>query len=432
MSLDDEIKRIRHAEESLRRAANPLGVLDDQLAKFNNLHRLAGLDDTTTRLLSGMDDTTARILSGVVDERLKLQHDLSGIAGWDTSGMLTLARDLDQHAKLLAGPMADYRRLGLLDATSPLRESMDAALLAYQKFADQFRLPEATELQKLAHGTFALKEMVERFGGPAGSYETSIASAMQSMNSPWLLRDDVTQSARAFAELQTIGHALGSIAPFDEGLAASLRGALGDWRDVTVLPTAIFENVVARNEFYVGLGFDQSLTDFTAKAFDETATLAGLGADRAGDEPEDNEEYGLLRTNRAHFQLMRFERDIRDAINTLMTAEFGASWIEHQTPGDIADKWKQKKTTAMEKGETEQPLIAYADFSDYLPIIERGDNWNRIFKAVFSRKTDVQESFVRLYPIRICTMHARIITLEDELLMKVETRRVRKAFGRRS
>jgi hypothetical protein len=129
---------------------------------------------------------------------------------------------------------------------------------------------------------------------------------------------------------------------------------------------------------------------------------------------------------------MRFERDIRDAINTLMSAEFGESWIERQTPGDMADKWKEKKAKAMKQRETEQPLIAYADFSDYLPIIERGDNWSRIFKTVFNRKSDVQESFVRLFPIRICTMHARIITQEDELLMKVETRRVRKAFGRLS
>jgi len=97
MSLDDEIKRIRDAEETLRRAGNPLGVLDDQLAKINNLHRLAGLDDTTARILSGaMDSTTARILSGAVDERFKLQHDLSAIAGLDTSGMLTLARDFDR------------------------------------------------------------------------------------------------------------------------------------------------------------------------------------------------------------------------------------------------------------------------------------------------------------------------------------------------
>jgi hypothetical protein len=445
MSLDDEIKRIRDAEELLRRAADPLGALDDQLATINNLSRLAGMDNTSARILAGamdstmanvlsgaMDSTSARILSGALDPRLKLQHDLSAIAGVDTSGMLALTSDFDRHAKLLAGPMEDYRRLGLLDATSPLRRTLDSAFLAHQKFIDQFRLPEVTELQKLAHGAFATSDLARVLGGTFASYENSIASAMRSMNTPWLLRDEVTRSARAFAELQTIGHALGSIAPFDADLATSLRGALGDWRDVTVLPTTIFDNVLARDEYYVDLGFDQSLTDFTAEAFDETSKLAGLATDRADDEPEDDEEYGLLRTNRAHHLLMRFERDIREAINILMTAEFGESWIERQTPGEMADEWKKKKIKAMEKGEPDQPLVAYADFTDYIKIIERADNWSRIFKAVFSRKSDVQESFVRLFPIRICTMHSRIITLEDELLMKVETLRVRKAFGRPS
>jgi hypothetical protein len=433
MGLDDELKRMRDAEESLRRAVSPMGAFDDQLVKIDNLNRFAGLDDASARILAGaMDSTTARILSGAVDERFKLQHGLSAIAALDTSGMLALTKDFDRHTQLLAGPMEDYRRLGLLDATSPLRESLDAAFLAHQQFMGQFRLPEVTELQKLAHGAFATSDIARLLGGTFGSYEHSIASAMRSMNTPWLLRDDVTQSARAFAELQTIGHALGSIAPFNADLATSLRAALGDWRDVTVLPTTIFENVVTRNEYYVGLGFDRSLTDFTAEAFDETSKLAGLGTDRADEEPEDDEEYGLLRTNRAHFQLMRFERDIREAINTLMIAEFGESWIECQTPGEMADEWKKKKSKALEKGEAEQPLVAYADFTDYIKIIERADNWNRIFKAVFSRKSDVQESFVRLFPIRICTMHSRIITLEDELLMKVETLRVRKAFGRPS
>jgi hypothetical protein len=39
-------------------------------------------------------------------------------------------------------------------------------------------------------------------------------------------------------------------------------------------------------------------------------------------------------------------------------------------------------------GETGQPLIAYADFSYYLPIIERGDNWiptGTIFQFVLRR-----------------------------------------------
>jgi hypothetical protein len=43
---------------------------------------------------------------------------------------------------------------------------------------------------------------------------------------------------------------------------------------------------------------------------------------------------------------------------------------------------------------------------------------------------DIRESFYRLSPIRIVAMHSRIVTLDDELLLKVESRRVLKAIGR--
>jgi hypothetical protein len=39
----------------------------------------------------------------------------------------------------------------------------------------------------------------------------------------------------------------------------------------------------------------------------------------------------------------------------------------------------------------------------------------------------VRESFQRLYPIRLDTMHARVIARDDELLLYVETRRLMKA-----
>ena len=84
----------------------------------------------------------------------------------------------------------------------------------------------------------------------------------------------------------------------------------------------------------------------------------------------------------------------------------------------------------MIRARKEQPLIAYADFSDYIRIIERKDNWARVFKAIFKRPSDVQESFIRLFPVRNITMHARLITLDDELLLRVETRRLINAFGR--
>ena len=74
-------------------------------------------------------------------------------------------------------------------------------------------------------------------------------------------------------------------------------------------------------------------------------------------------------------------------------------------------------------------MLAYADFTDYVPIIIRKDNWSSIFREVFQRQELVAKSFQRLYPIRICTMHARIITADDELYLYIETKRILKAIG---
>jgi hypothetical protein len=93
------------------------------------------------------------------------------------------------------------------------------------------------------------------------------------------------------------------------------------------------------------------------------------------------------------------------------------------------EQWRQKKEKARKAGEQDRPLIEYADFTDYVRLITRNDNWNAIFQPVFQRPESVTESFQRLYPIRICTMHARIITPDDELYLRVELKRVLKAMG---
>ena len=56
------------------------------------------------------------------------------------------------------------------------------------------------------------------------------------------------------------------------------------------------------------------------------------------------------------------------------------------------------------------------------------DNWRDLFEAIFVNKISVQESFRRLYPIRLATMHARLITQDDELYLYVETKRILSAI----
>jgi hypothetical protein len=112
-----------------------------------------------------------------------------------------------------------------------------------------------------------------------------------------------------------------------------------------------------------------------------------------------------------------------------MLTVYGDKWIKRNVPEAIRNKWEQKKQAALDNGEAEAPLIAYADFTDYVPIITRRDNWSQVFDPVFRRAESVTGSFQRLYPIRICTMHARIITQDDELYLFVETKRILAAMG---
>lgn len=113
-----------------------------------------------------------------------------------------------------------------------------------------------------------------------------------------------------------------------------------------------------------------------------------------------------------------------------MRDAFGDDWMKRQLPSGMLDVWVEKRDKAVKGGQPEQPLIDYADFADYRQIIERKDNWNTVFKPVFGRAEDVRESFQRLFPVRIATMHARIVTQDDELLLVVETKRVLKAIRR--
>ena len=113
-----------------------------------------------------------------------------------------------------------------------------------------------------------------------------------------------------------------------------------------------------------------------------------------------------------------------------MTIAFGPTWFERQMPNGMYEKWVEKRDKAQANGEPEQPLINFADFSDYVLIIQRRDNWSKVFESAFRRLDEVRESFYRLSPIRIVAMHSRVITLDDELLLKVESRRVLKAIGR--
>jgi hypothetical protein len=339
------------------------------------------------------------------------------------------------------GPIEELRRVGLFDADSAWRRDMELVRQAMVDFETRFRLPEISETARLMmeFSKSPLSESLARYA----EQTSSLQLAVESMRTPWLDAQESMRSMAGFAELQGIGSALMNMPSFGDRLASALRIDLGDWRDPILWRPEIFTDLAARSDLYVSLGFNVALTDFPAPAFEQSLDIAGLRreppplVDRYGAPvprvDDDDEEEGLARTNMAHDWLLRLETQLREFIDERMTQAFGADWPKRRLPNGLYDAWQEKKRKAKEAGGREWPLVAYADFTDYERVICRSDNWREIFAPFFGRSESVRESFQRLYPIRLDTMHSRPITQDDELLLYVETRRLVKVIvGRRS
>jgi HEPN superfamily Swt1-like protein len=411
MNTNDIFRRATKEHETLRRLTEPLllvqkgsAFLQDQLALANESRKIMELADEQRALVGTL--ASMRINDGAA------------------TGLLQQA---ESHRKLLSSILPEYNP-EVQKALAAFHDAMEPARAAFESFERSFRLPEFSEASRLASELAASHEKVmsraRGVAAPLGaikfddlfSSNTELEKAMQVMRTPWLSRDNPLLSAHAFGELFALGRAVNTVAPFGADLGEAL-------------PRPIFENPVARSQFYYETGLDASLTEFTPEAFDEGMSLAGLPV-RLDEDSERNEEDGLSRNECAYRQLLRFERELRHFLERVMAEAFGPDWIKQRTPPGMTDSWKEKRQSAIDKGEEEKPLIEYADFTDYTRIIERNDNWKEVFTLFFHRREDVRESFMRLFPVRICTMHARIITLDDELLLRLEIQRIRRAISR--
>jgi len=343
----------------------------------------------------------------------------------------------EQMMRAALGPAEELRRTGSLDAASRLAAQFKPVQAVLAEIEKRFRLPELGEAARVFRemNNTGIASILKRYH----EEESGIQRALEAMQSPWLDRQNIARSFEGLSGLQSIGHALSSLPSFDEKLTETLRIDLGDWRPNISWPEDIFIDPLARTDFYTARGFNAALTTFPSDAFEEGIELAKLASPLlsshafydpdSDDQDGDTEEIDLTRTNVAHDRLQRFETKLRQFINRIMTEAFGNDWIKHRTPGNLRRAWLDKKQKALDSGEREHPLLAYADFTDYLDIIIRKDNWNEVFKPYFRRRESIQESFQRLYPIRICTMHARLITQDDELYLHVEIKRILKAIG---
>lgn len=404
--MSDAMRRILEEQERMRKLLKPYEDLQQYINPLEDHLKKCGLGSGALDIIR-QEQERQKLLSGL-PEALNIKDELDKI---------------ELQRQLLRGPVDEMRRLGLLDGKTANLSAVDKIIEDQARYHQQFRLPKTSELSALAQ--IAMKsDLTQMVMGT----EATLKDYFAAMQSPWLQIEDARTSALGLSELVSIGRGIDIYSAYDCSFAEALRSELGDWRDISMPSSDVLTNPISRSEFYRAQGFNSDLTDFTSPAFYDGLRVGGLRSDEQAEDVDDNDD-GFKRADEVFAILLRFEIALRRFIEDVMEKEFGSKWMKQQLPSSMLTSWEEKKEKAIKAGHPEFPLIDYADFSDYKMIIEKRNNWDRVFKYIFGRSEDVRESFQRLFPIRIATMHARLITNDDELLLHVETKRVLKAIA---
>lgn len=379
--MDDETRRQILFQDSIQKALGSADIFKQarQIVEFHDSTRQA-------REMAALYTPPAHVRDFVADQ----------------------ARESMEKYSLLAPSIShDIRQIESL--ANHLERHRDAALY-WERHQQHYTIPETVRLQQLATDIF--KRDAFQLS------HSNMVAVMNRMNTPWLDTRDPLGSVGSFVAIQAIGFGANHT-PFEPEFMTTLRGQLGDWRDVDSAPPAIFEDAAERSKFYIARGFRTELVDFTPEALEEIVENAGLGADN-----EENFEWH----ERTYAHVIRIERKLRKHVNAVMTKAFGENWISFD--GNLVDRCKATKERRLADGEPERPhLVYYAELSDLCSIMERKNHFP-LFKPIFKRKEAMQETFKRVVPARHAVVHDGIVTPIDFLTVMTDHMNIHQGLKR--
>lgn len=372
---------------------------------------------------------------------IKRSNDLASVAIREQATFSSLALEFSgENNSVLQAIRAHEREYG--DIQRHLRESVLASAVDFQRpalFQVEGALKSASDgsvsawLKRQGEAEFGVIAWVER----ERARSEALARSFSSIQSPWVRVSNVDMSLRAMMEFASVGAALKTVHPFDDGFAASLRIDLGDWRHAPTIDPLTLRTPSARSKYYVERGLDTSLTDFTDEAFAEGLSaaelcdnyLAGLDPEALAAEGIDPKvEVAIRQTAICQRVVTALEFELRAFIERLMTSSYGEKWAKTNLDPTLYEKWKGKLEAAQKSGYPNDRLIEFADFTDYPLIICRKGVFAAVFAGHFRDETFVRESFSRLHPLRLAAMHSRPMTNKDIVYAVVEASRLTAAM----
>lgn len=131
--------------------------------------------------------------------------------------------------------------------------------------------------------------------------------------------------------------------------------------------------------------------------------------------------------------LKNFENNFRLFIQRTLENEIGKDWWKQAVPQDVQNTCsdlKEKRERLTGPSEESYPMIYYADFNDYYKIIEKRDNWSKVFRKYFPDLAWIKTKLLtELSPIRNDIAHSRELTpdiaqklrsITDEILKRIK------------
>jgi ATP-dependent Lon protease len=115
-----------------------------------------------------------------------------------------------------------------------------------------------------------------------------------------------------------------------------------------------------------------------------------------------------------HIVLDELENALRNCIKSNLQGLSENWWIE-RIPPDVRQRAEERRS----KDDMKRDPVQYIDFSDYLKIITKRDNWKNSFNRIFKDEDIITAKLKELEPIRNAARHSRKLTSEQKEKLKV-------------
>ena len=118
----------------------------------------------------------------------------------------------------------------------------------------------------------------------------------------------------------------------------------------------------------------------------------------------------------AYELLSSFEHDFNDFLESSLRAVHGDAWWDEAVPAFVKTKCEQRRANAQLRKKSLMPLLYYADFSFYVPLIlykdelEGIDNWRQVFERYFVNIGWIKARLIELNHIRNDIAHPKPIS----------------------